>query len=242
MTDFNTQPQPRTFAPSKEDVLQNLQYFFGAPVSPEKLKDYSEHHAVTHHFPGLNSNHSQSNHSHVHLFFAMALIAPLLCARRRVHWPEHQCAQLLNSLFCKRASRIAHCSSPCAPLSQRSATRSTISSSTRRRRGRRVSDCPTFRFRALSSSGTSESRSLHTTTDLAHHRPCSPPTLLTTSTLVFAQGPLRCAPDAACAVRGHVAHADVAAQVPTANALRRVHTCTPEHTRTRTPEHLQDGQ
>ena len=46
-TAFNTQPQPRTFAPSKEDVLQNLQYFFGAPVSPEKLKDYSEHHAVT---------------------------------------------------------------------------------------------------------------------------------------------------------------------------------------------------
>ena len=42
-TQFNTHPQPRTFAPSKEDVLQNLQYFFGAPVSPEKLKDYSEH-------------------------------------------------------------------------------------------------------------------------------------------------------------------------------------------------------
>ena len=61
-TDFNTHPQPRTFAPSKEararpsphiapivanrhpfspfssraaqDVLQNLQYFFGAPLSP----------------------------------------------------------------------------------------------------------------------------------------------------------------------------------------------------------------
>lgn len=46
-TQFNTQPQPRTFAPSKEDVMQNLQYFFGAPVSPEKLKDYSEHHATT---------------------------------------------------------------------------------------------------------------------------------------------------------------------------------------------------
>ena len=44
---FNTHPQPRTFAPSKEDVLQNLQYFFGAPVSPEKLTDYSEHHAMT---------------------------------------------------------------------------------------------------------------------------------------------------------------------------------------------------
>ena len=52
MTDFNSHPQPRTFAPSKEDVLQNLQYFFGAPVSPEKLKDYSEHHAMTYHFPG----------------------------------------------------------------------------------------------------------------------------------------------------------------------------------------------
>jgi len=44
---FNTNPQPRTFAPSKDDVLQNLMYFFGAPVSPEKLKDYSEHHAMT---------------------------------------------------------------------------------------------------------------------------------------------------------------------------------------------------
>tara|TARA_B100000787_G_scaffold72402_1_gene53238 strand:+ start:1959 stop:2129 length:171 start_codon:yes stop_codon:yes gene_type:complete len=52
MTEFNTHPQPRTFAPSKEDVLQNLQYFFGAPVAPEKLKDYSEHHAMTYHFPG----------------------------------------------------------------------------------------------------------------------------------------------------------------------------------------------
>ncbi len=47
MADFNSHPQPKTFAPSKEDVLQNLQYFFGAPVSPEKLKDYSEHHAMT---------------------------------------------------------------------------------------------------------------------------------------------------------------------------------------------------
>jgi len=55
MTDFNTHPQPRTFAPSKEDVLQNLQYFFGAPVAPEKLKDYSEHHAMTC-APSLPSN------------------------------------------------------------------------------------------------------------------------------------------------------------------------------------------
>jgi hypothetical protein len=51
MTSFASGVQPRTFAPSKEDVLQNLMYFFGAPVSPEKLKDYSEHHAMTYHFP-----------------------------------------------------------------------------------------------------------------------------------------------------------------------------------------------
>lgn len=49
MTDssFSSHPQPRTFAPSKEAVMENLMYFFGAPVSPEKLKDYSEHHAMT---------------------------------------------------------------------------------------------------------------------------------------------------------------------------------------------------
>jgi len=28
-------------------------YFFGAPVSPEKLKDYTEHHAMTYHFPDV---------------------------------------------------------------------------------------------------------------------------------------------------------------------------------------------
>jgi hypothetical protein len=39
-------PQPRTFAPSKNDVLANLMYFFGQPVSPEKLADYTEHHAM----------------------------------------------------------------------------------------------------------------------------------------------------------------------------------------------------
>ena len=50
-TDFASEPQPRTIGASKEDVLSNLMYFFGAPVSPEKLKDYSEHHALTYHFP-----------------------------------------------------------------------------------------------------------------------------------------------------------------------------------------------
>lgn len=31
-------PQPKSFAPSREDVLNTLAFFFGAPVSPEKLK------------------------------------------------------------------------------------------------------------------------------------------------------------------------------------------------------------
>lgn len=44
-------PQLATFAPSREDVLSSLSYFFGTPTAPEKLKDYSEHHAATYHFP-----------------------------------------------------------------------------------------------------------------------------------------------------------------------------------------------
>lgn len=37
-------PQPSTFAPSKDDVLNALGFYFGAPVSPEKLKDVSNGH------------------------------------------------------------------------------------------------------------------------------------------------------------------------------------------------------
>lgn len=39
-------PAPKTFAPSREDVLSTLAFFFGDPAVPEKLKDYSEHHAM----------------------------------------------------------------------------------------------------------------------------------------------------------------------------------------------------
>ncbi len=35
-------PAPKTFAPSREDVLSNLAFFFGDPAVPEKLRDYSE--------------------------------------------------------------------------------------------------------------------------------------------------------------------------------------------------------
>jgi hypothetical protein len=43
-------PAPKTFAPSRDDVLSNLAFFFGDPAVPEKLRDYSEHHAMTYHF------------------------------------------------------------------------------------------------------------------------------------------------------------------------------------------------
>ncbi len=39
-------PAPRTIAPSREDVLSNLAFFFGDPAVPERLRDYSEHHAM----------------------------------------------------------------------------------------------------------------------------------------------------------------------------------------------------
>ena len=39
-------PAPKTFAPSREDVLSTLSFFFGDPAVPEKLRDYSEHHAM----------------------------------------------------------------------------------------------------------------------------------------------------------------------------------------------------
>mgnify|MGYP004321905355 CR=1 FL=1 len=40
-------PQPKTFAHSKDDVLDALAFYFGAPASPEKLRNYTEHHAAT---------------------------------------------------------------------------------------------------------------------------------------------------------------------------------------------------
>ena len=47
VTGSSSLPAPKTFAPSREDVLSTLGFFFGDPVVPEKLKDYSEHHAMT---------------------------------------------------------------------------------------------------------------------------------------------------------------------------------------------------
>lgn len=43
--------QLATFAPSKADILGTLEFFFGKPGQPEKLTDFSDHHAATYHFP-----------------------------------------------------------------------------------------------------------------------------------------------------------------------------------------------
>ena len=49
MATSNMAPQPATFAHSKEDVLKALSFYFGEPVSPEKLRSYSEHHGARGH-------------------------------------------------------------------------------------------------------------------------------------------------------------------------------------------------
>ena len=43
--------QLASFAPSKQDILQALEYFFGQPAQPEKVHDFSDHHAATGHLP-----------------------------------------------------------------------------------------------------------------------------------------------------------------------------------------------
>lgn len=53
-------PAPKTFAPSREDVLSTLGFFFGDPAVPEKLKDYSEHHAMT--YRACHSRRSHYSH------------------------------------------------------------------------------------------------------------------------------------------------------------------------------------
>jgi len=42
---------PKLSGYSREDVVANLSFFFGDPVVPERMRDYSEHHAMTFHFP-----------------------------------------------------------------------------------------------------------------------------------------------------------------------------------------------
>ena len=62
------QVAPATIGHSRSDTLDNLRFFFGDPVAPEKLRDYSEHHAMTYHFPDAyyGQNTSVSAHYEPH--------------------------------------------------------------------------------------------------------------------------------------------------------------------------------
>ena len=63
-------------APSRDDVLSNLSFFFGEPVSPEKLKDYSEQHATTFHFPDACERQRRAPPLPPPMFFAPSHSAP----------------------------------------------------------------------------------------------------------------------------------------------------------------------
>ena len=96
---FKTHPQPRTFAPSKEDVLQNLQYFFGAPVSPEKLKDYSEPPRHDLSFPGRVCGIQRAHGSQIAT--PHSLNAQTLAHRARAVHRQTKIRDTLNNLILK---------------------------------------------------------------------------------------------------------------------------------------------
>ena len=123
-------PAPRTFAPSRDDVLSNLSFFFGDPAVPvrskspkpqppnpnwlgrspslrskspkprvpfsqEKLRDYSEHHATSYHFPGEKKTHTRTHHTKLHTraralsgdyFYQICIFVVFF---RCILWPEH---------------------------------------------------------------------------------------------------------------------------------------------------------
>ena len=49
------QTAPMSGGYSREDKLGHYAFYFGDPTNPEKIKDYSEHHAATLHFPDAYS-------------------------------------------------------------------------------------------------------------------------------------------------------------------------------------------
>lgn len=50
-TPMFTMHAPPLAAPSKQDIINQLEFFFGKPAAPEKLVNFTDHHAVTGHFP-----------------------------------------------------------------------------------------------------------------------------------------------------------------------------------------------
>lgn len=91
----STAPQHSTFAASSGDVLKALSFYFGQPVSPEKLKDYGEHHAATYHFPGTFRSSATKM---PHLYSAADNSADMCCISRAPQMPTpaptHSCAIL----------------------------------------------------------------------------------------------------------------------------------------------------
>ena len=51
MTPVYSLSAPPLIAPSAQDVKGQLEFFFGKPAQPEKLVDFTDHHAATGHFP-----------------------------------------------------------------------------------------------------------------------------------------------------------------------------------------------
>ena len=210
MASFKETPQPRTFAPSKEDVLQNLQYFFGAPVSPEKLKDYSEHHAMTYHFPDAYAGNNVSIALKPTTQLPHCCVQMLTLSPRATHRPRFvtrsttssssrprtgrpRCAQRhthLKNLDVKQCALTTHHCSP-GPVCR--------------------SACPSSRSRALSWSGTSAPRPIAAPLPPTHDRCVARPLTLAPNAR-GAQGSLRRPSYAARAVRGRVAYADFAPQ------------------------------
>jgi len=81
-------PAPKTFAPSREDVLSTLGFFFGDPAVPEKLKDYSEHHAMTYHFPDGKHRLATQHCVHSAYTFQNSQLCTFLFVRSILR-PEH---------------------------------------------------------------------------------------------------------------------------------------------------------
>ena len=137
----STMPQHKTFAHSKEDILGALSFYFGQPVSPEKLKDYNEHHAATRkHQPQTNPHFARSPKQ-----LACKLNTDkhgCVCARSSFSGCAHARACEPSTRRSKRAPPLTPtpfclAQTPTSARTRSSATRLTTSSRSRPRRGTR---------------------------------------------------------------------------------------------------------
>lgn len=123
MADGNQLPAPKTFAPSREDVLSTLAFFFGDPATPEKLKDYSEHHAMyAPHCPTT----PHLNPTSTHLCVTRAQDLPFSrfdVARHPIpahcHTPVLTCVMCALPRRCFNATDAFYGQNKCAPLARK---------------------------------------------------------------------------------------------------------------------------